>query len=60
MNGTSTKNSYNIHTDGKTLIPALLIAMTKGDAAAVPLVLARLSLGSFEGTSKPITVTPPM
>lgn len=39
-------------------MPERLIAMTKGDAAAVPLPKPRL--GSFEGTSKPITVTPPM
>jgi hypothetical protein len=45
-------------TAGRALMPERLIAITKGDAAAVPLPKARP--GSFEGTSKPMIVTPPM
>lgn len=45
-------------TDGRTLIPAFSMAMTKGDAAAVPLARFR-SLLSY-GTSSPMMVTPPM
>jgi len=45
-------------TDGKPLIPAVWIAMTKGDAAAF--LSVRLSPGEFEGTKRPMTVTPPM
>jgi len=44
--------------DGKPLIPAVLMAMTKGDAAAFFTV--RLSPGELEGTKRPMTVTPPM
>ena len=44
--------------DGRPLIPAFLMAMTKGDAAAVFSV--RLSPGELEGTKRPITVTPQM
>jgi hypothetical protein len=42
--------------DGRPLIPAFLMAMTKGDAAAVP--LERLSSSELEGTKRPITETP--
>lgn len=45
-------------TDGRDLIPARSIAMTKGEAAAVPFVADRFSPGEFGGTSKPITAVP--
>ena len=50
--------SAALMTDGSPLIPAFLIAMTKGDFAALDSL--RLRLGLFEGTSRPIMVTPPM
>ena len=39
-------------------MPERLMAMTNGDAAAVP--LPNLRPGSFEGTSSPMIVTPPI
>ena len=45
-------------TEGKPLMPAVLIAITKGDLAAV--LACRFKSGLVYGTSKPITVTPPM
>jgi len=45
-------------TDGKPLIPAVLMARTKGDAAAVFSV--RLSPSELEGTKRPMIVTPRM
>jgi len=42
--------------DGRPLIPAVLMAMTKGDAAAFFAV--RLSPSELEGTKRPMTVTP--
>ena len=44
--------------DGSPLIPAFLMAMTNGDAAAV--LSVRVSPGELEGTKRPMTVTPPM
>ena len=43
-------------TDGRALIPAFWIAITKGEEAAVP--SARLSLGSVEGTRRPMMNVP--
>ena len=47
-----------MHTDGNALIPARWMAMTKGDDAAVPSL--KLSPGSFDGTKRPMTITPPI
>ena len=44
--------------DGRPLIPASLMVMTKGDAAAVFLV--RLSPTELEGTKRPMIMTPQM
>ena len=45
-------------TDGSPLMPAVLIAMTKGDFAASEVL--RLRSGLVEGTRRPIMITPPM
>ncbi len=45
-------------TDGRPLIPAVLIAMTKGDFAASEVV--RLRSGWLDGTRRPMMMTPPM
>ena len=45
-------------TEGRPLIPAVLIAMTKGDFAASDVVSWRS--GWLEGTRRPMMVTPPM
>ena len=45
-------------TEGKPLIPAVLIAMTKGDFAASDWV--KLRSGWFDGTRRPMMMTPPM
>ena len=47
-----------VHTVGSALIPACLMAITKGDDDAVP--VARLSLGSLDGTKRPMIMVPPM
>lgn len=39
-------------------MPAFRIAITKGDAAAVP--SPRFKPSEFEGTSRPITAVPPI
>ena len=39
-------------------MPALEMAITKGEAAAVPLLFESLKPGSFDGTSKPMTRVP--
>ena len=44
--------------DGRPLIPAFLMAMTEGDAAAV--LSVRLSPSELEGTKRPMMVTPRM
>jgi len=44
--------------DGRPLIPAVLMARTKGDAAAVFSV--RLSPSALEGIRRPMIVTPRM
>jgi hypothetical protein len=44
--------------EGRALIPACLIAMTKGEAAAVWTVKSKP--GSFEGTNKPMIKVPQM
>jgi hypothetical protein len=43
--------------DGRALMPAFSIAITKGEEALVP--LDRFKPGSLEGTSKPIIMVPP-
>lgn len=45
-------------TEGRPLIPAVLIAMTNGDFAAVD--VSKLRPSAFDGTSKPMMMTPPM
>lgn len=40
------------------MIPAALMAMTKGDAAAV--LLSRFKFEDVDGTSRPMIVTPKM
>jgi len=45
-------------TDGKPLMPDLEMAMTKGEAAAVPVLDWSLKPGSLDGTSKPIINVP--
>ena len=45
-------------TEGKPLMPDLDMAMTKGEAAAVPLCVLSLKAGSLDGTSKPMTNVP--
>ena len=47
-----------MHTDGNPLIPACLMAITKGDDVAVPVLKVRSAW--LEGTKRPITVVPPM
>ena len=55
--GDSEKQGPEIkRTPGRVLMPDRLMAMTKGDFAAVPVVKPRP--GSFEGTSKPMMKTP--
>jgi hypothetical protein len=52
-----------VHTDGNALIPAVLMAMTKGDDAAVPaagLPVARLRPGLLDGTKRPMIMVPQM
>jgi hypothetical protein len=49
-----------VHTDGNALIPARSMAMTKGDAAAVPEVELKLSPGSLDGTRRPMIRVPQM
>ena len=51
-------NKQALMTEGKPLIPALLMAMTKGEAAAVPLCPFSLRPGSLDGTRTPITAVP--
>lgn len=48
-------SSAALMTDGNPLMPALFMAITKGDPAAVEL---RFKSGLFEGTSRLITKTP--
>ena len=45
-------------TEGSPLIPDLEMAMTNGEAAAVPLCVLSPKLGSLDGTSKPMTNVP--
>ena len=45
-------------TEGRPLIPAVLMAMTNGDFAAV--LAFKFKSGSVYGTSRPMMVTPPM
>ncbi len=45
-------------TEGNDLIPARSIAITKGEAAAVPFVEARFKPGELDGTRRPMTVVP--
>ena len=49
-------NKQALMTEGNPLMPDLVIAMTKGEAAAVPLFAPRP--GSLDGTSKPIVNVP--
>lgn len=49
---------HALMTEGKPLIPDLEMAMTKGEAAAVPLCNGSFRLGSLDGTSKPMTNVP--
>ena len=51
-------SSAALMTDGRPLMPAVLIAMTKGDLAAVEVL--RFRSGWLYGTNNPIIVTPPM
>ncbi len=50
-------NKQALMRDGRPPMPAWRMAITKGDATAVP--EAMLRSGSFEGTSRPMIVTPP-
>ena len=55
------QNQENISippTEGNDLIPARSIAITKGEAAAVPFVEARFKPGELDGTRRPMTVVP--
>jgi hypothetical protein len=45
-------------TDGSDLIPAREIAITNGEAAAVPCAEARFNPGESDGTRRPITAVP--
>ena len=45
-------------TEGRPLMPAVLMAMTNGDFAAV--LVAKFRSFVVYGTSRPIMVTPPM
>lgn len=45
-------------TEGNPWIPALVIAITKGEEAASPDF--KLRDGSFEGTRRPMMVVPPI
>jgi hypothetical protein len=45
------------HTEGRYLIPARLIAITNGEDEALEEL--RLNKGLLEGTSNPMTKTPP-
>jgi hypothetical protein len=54
--GCSTISNTISHTEGRTLIPALWIAITNGDEAAVPSSKSRP--GWFEGTRRPMTKVP--
>jgi len=47
-------------TDGNPPIPAFRIAITNGEADAVPAAPPELSAGSLEGTRSPMTVVPPI
>jgi hypothetical protein len=51
-------NKQALMTEGNPLIPALLMAMTKGEAAAVPFCPLLLRPGSLDGTRTPITAVP--
>jgi hypothetical protein len=46
--------------EGNTLMPARLMAITKGDSAVVPRTETEPRRGSFEGTSRPRIVRPPI
>ena len=50
--------SAALMTEGRPLIPAVLIAITKGELAAVE--VSRRRSGFEEGTRRPMMVTPPM
>ena len=52
-------NKYRLGllTEGSAFIPARSMAITNGEAAAVP-VPARSKPGELDGTSKPITAVP--
>ena len=50
--------SAALMTDGRPEMPAVLMAITKGDFAAVEAF--KLRSGWFEGTRRPMMVTPPM
>jgi hypothetical protein len=51
---------HALMTEGKPLMPDLEMAMTKGEAAAVPVLDWSLKLGSLDGTSKPMMNVPKM
>jgi len=51
-------NRQALMTDGSPLIPERWMAITKGEAAAVPDF--KLRPGSFEGTKSPIINVPPI
>lgn len=53
-------NRQALMTEGKPLMPDLEMAMTKGEAAAVPLCDALSKAASFDGTSKPMMKVPKM
>jgi hypothetical protein len=51
-------NKHALMTEGKPLIPDLEMAMTKGEAAAVPLCNGSPKPGSLDGTSRPMMNVP--
>jgi len=51
-------NRQALMTEGKPLMPDLEMAITKGEAEAVPEVVWSLKPGSLDGTSRPMTNVP--
>jgi len=51
-------NRQALMTEGKPLMPDLEMAITKGEAAAVPVLFSSLKPGSLDGTSRPMMNVP--
>ena len=51
-------NRQALMTEGKPLMPDLEMAMTKGEAAAVPELVSSPKPGSLDGTSRPMMNVP--